>query len=139
MSNSIQKLIATSATFFVFFSISLVFGASTSTDWQDVKQDKTETDSIQTASDNIAKDPLELLSIGDSAIKVSDHVTNATLFDRELSTWPYYLLSYDAGTDPDADFLISVSKICGTIFAIGLIVLLIRSFRLRKLRAELSH
>jgi hypothetical protein len=148
MSNFIQKLAAISATFFVYSSVSLGFAASTSTNWQEnVKQDKIEnsetiaadTDTLQTTNNNIAKDPLELLSIGDNAITVSDQPTNSTLFDRDLSTWPYYLLSYDAGTDPEADFLISVSKVCGIIFVIGLMVLLLRSFKLRKLRAELSN
>lgn len=152
MSNFIQKLVTISAKLFIYLSICFstnpAFSASTLTDWEeDIKQEKIEPgDSISndigdlpSINDSIEKDPLELISVGEDATIVNDKSANPTLFNRDLSTWPYYLLSYDTGTDPEADFLISMAKVCGMIFMIGAVILLLRYFKLRKIRAELPR
>ena len=149
MGNFIPKLATVSAVIFIYLSANSVLAASTSTNWweEDIKQDKIEdtehvtvnTDTFQTTNDSVFENPLEFLSIGDSAIELNDESENETLFERELRTWPYNLLSYDRGTDPEADFLISMATVCGIIFIIGLIILLIRFFKLRKFRSQLLH
>ena len=142
-----QKLFAVMITLFACLSASAGFAASTSTHWDDdLHRDDTEqhnathedTDNFQITDDNIADNPLEFLSIDDNATEVNDDSLSATLFDRDLNTWPQYLLSYDGGTDPEADFLIAVSKAFGIIFILGSILLLIRFLKLRRVRARLQ-
>ena len=124
------------------------FAASTPADWQenssedDIKETEIITDeknTLDVQNGSTTKDILKFLSIDDRVIELENESSKQTLLDRELSTWPYYLLSYDTGTDPEADLFIYLAKIFGLIFIIGLTIMLIRLFKLRKLRSELSH
>ena len=146
MSNFIRKLIAVSAILSIYCLSNSGFAASTSTNLQEnigqerIEQTETiavDADTFQITNEITPEDPLQFLSIGNDAIEINDESVNSTLFDRNLSTWPYYLLSYNTGTDPEADLLISIAKVCGVIFTIGLSISLIRFFKLRKLRTEL--
>ena len=150
MSSVIQKLVTVSAIVLISFQAALVLAASTSAGWgQDIHKDKDKAEAIDTFnvnSDELKnpandsdKHPLDFLSIGDNAIQLNDGSTNKTLFERDLGTWPYYLLSYDSGTDPEADFLISVAKICALISVIGLIIVVVKFLRLRRLRSQMSQ
>ena len=124
------------------------FAASTPADWQenssrnDIKENETITDgkdTLDVENGSITKDILKFLSTDNQAIEIDNETSKQTLLERELSTWPYYLLSYDTGTDPQADFFIYLAKIFGLIFILGVTIMLIRFFKLRKLRSELSH
>ena len=142
MSSIMQKLVTVSAIVLISFQTALVLAASTSTGWsQDSQNDKgkAEAKDAFTVNNDSDKHLLDFLSIDENAIQLNDGSTNETLFERDVGTWPYYLLSYDSGTDPEADFLISVAKVCAIIFIIGLIVVVVRFLKLRKLRSQLSH
>ena len=140
-----QKLFAA---FLIYLLATPGFSASTPADWQanssrdDIKENETITDEKVTfdiENGSISNDILKFLSIDSQAIEIDNESSKQTLFERELSTWPHYLLSYDTGTDPEADFFIYLAKIFGLIFIIGLTIMLIRLFKLRKLRSELSR
>lgn len=140
-----QKLFAA---FLIYLIATPGFAASTPADWQenssrnDIKENETITDgkdTLDVENGSITKDILKFLSIDNQAIEIDNETSKQTLLERELSTWPYYLLSYDTGTDPQADFFIYLAKIFGLIFILGVTIMLIRFFKLRKLRSELSH